>query len=109
MTPTLSLMTLVGILVLTGATLQLWIVWGAFTDSIGRGLLALFVPAYSLYYGWTRFSHPRRRWIVASMLAAFIAAGIGAALAMVVIAPHATMHEAALARDPLHHHTRDQM
>jgi hypothetical protein len=79
--PTLSLLTLVGILALSGLTLLLWIAWGAFEDRPARGALALFVPGYALWYGWTRFSHPRRHGIVIVAFMLLVLAGLGALLA----------------------------
>lgn len=81
MPPTLSLLTLVGILALSGLTLLLWIAWGAFEDRPARGALAVVVPGYALWYGWTRFSHPRRRGIVILAVALLIAAALGVLLA----------------------------
>ncbi len=81
MPPTLSLMTLVGILALGGITLLLWIVWGAFEDRPTRGVLAAFVPGYALWYGWTRFSHPRRHGIVLVAVALLLLAALGALFA----------------------------
>ena len=81
MPPTLSLMTLVGILALGGLTLLLWIVWGAFEDRPARGALAVFVPGYALWYGWTHFSHPRRHGIVIVAVALLVMAALGALFA----------------------------
>lgn len=81
MPPTLSLMTLVGILALGGLTLLLWIVWGAFEDRPARGALAAFVPGYALWYGWTHFSHPRRHGIVIVAVALLVMAALGALFA----------------------------
>lgn len=81
MAPTLSLLTLVGILLLAGITVQLWFAQGAFEDRLGRGAMALVVPGYALWYGWTRFSHPRHRALVLLSLGLLVAAGLGALLA----------------------------
>jgi hypothetical protein len=97
-TPTLSILTLAGVLAYAGATLVLWIIYRAFTDSLAQGLLALFVPGYVIYYGWTRFSEARRRPIVVSALAAFLVAGIAWGIST-RFGPHASMIEAAAARD----------
>lgn len=77
MPPTLSLLTLVGILALTGLTLLLWIIGGAFRDEPTRGALALVVPGYVFWYGWTRFSHAQRRAIVIAAIACLLAAALG--------------------------------
>ncbi len=98
MTPTLSIMTLAGILALTGGAIVLWILWNAFTDSIAQGLLSLLVPGYVIYYGFTRFSHARRKLLVTGALAAFLAAGL-AWVVSTAFAPHATMAGAAAGRD----------
>lgn len=81
MPPTLSLLTLAGILALFGLTLLLWIVWGAFEDRPARGALAAFVPGYALWYGWTRFSHPRRHGIVMLAVVFLVLAALGALFA----------------------------
>ncbi len=97
MTPTLSILTLAAISAFAGATLLLWIVGSAFSESLGQGLLALVVPGYVVYYGWTRFSHARRRTIVATALAAFLGAGAAWGISL-ELAPHQNMAEAAAAR-----------
>jgi hypothetical protein len=72
---TTFMLTLSGLLALTGIALLGWVVWFGFRDSAKQGLLTLFVPGYVLFYGWTRMSHPRRRWVVGGALVAFLAAG----------------------------------
>lgn len=81
MAPTLSLLTLVGILLLLGIAVQLWFAQGAFEEGPARGAMALLVPGYALWYGWTRFSHPRRRGLVLLALGALVIAALGALLA----------------------------
>jgi hypothetical protein len=98
MTPTLSILTLAWILVLAAGSLLLLVVWDAFTDSWVQGLLALFVPGYAIYYGWTRFSYARRRAIVAGALGALAVAAIAWGISA-AFAPHRTMDDAAAARD----------
>lgn len=75
MTSTTIVLTVAGILALTGVTLLVWVVIAAYLDSPKQGALSTFVPGYALFYGWTKMSHPRHRWIVAGALVAFVVAG----------------------------------
>jgi len=86
-TPTSSLLTLVGLCALFAGALLLWIVWGAFEDRPSRGALALVVPPYALWYGWTLFSHPRHKGIVLVIVTLLVAAILGALLASVMGRP----------------------
>lgn len=72
---TTIMLTAAGILALTGATLLLWVVIAAFSESTKQGALSLLLPGYALYYGWTRMSHARHRWIVSGAVVALLLAG----------------------------------
>ena len=72
---TTIMLTIAGILALTGAALLIWVVVAAFLDSTKQGALSLLLPGYALYYGWAKMSHPRHRWIVSGAVVALLAAG----------------------------------
>ena len=80
-------MTAVGVaFLLLAVALWLVIVVQAFKASVGQGLACLCAPFYALYYGFARFEHRRKRFILTMwVMAAIVGVGLvqcGSALSL---------------------------
>lgn len=77
--------------------LTLSIVVGAFRQSVGQGLLCLFVPLYALFFAFTKWTFEKRAAVAGGSLFASAAFGICAAMAIKTAAADAL---AALSQPP---------
>lgn len=55
----------------------------AFQRSVGTGFMVLFLPLYTLYYGFSQFDHRRKGLVLAGWLGAFV---LGVVLRVVGVA-----------------------
>lgn len=64
----LALIAIGGIFSLVSFAASLFILVDAFKASVGEGFLCLCVPCYILYYGFSKFDHPKKGLIIAAWI-----------------------------------------
>lgn len=80
------LMAIGGILLFVAGVLGLVILVNAFKESVGQGLLCMFVPLYIFYFAFARYKSPKKGLVVGS----YVGAGLVGAILMSVGAVQTT-------------------